>query len=242
MSDVHHPIIQEITSVIAHDKPDFCILEGFYPEDGLSPKRVLEIADLYVVNDGICPENLWAAKQCAQRNIPFIGGDVHNAHYLELEKQGYSEKDIVFWMLAQNFPFWNRDGKVNDENFNELATDMIQTHITFWLNKPELHYTVGEFLAWHEAHMGKPLDVVDDFPWGYDRKEWMPSLASDATIYQRIQAHIMPLRDCHIVRVIYGALAAYDTVVVIFGASHYEWQKPVLEKLFNKPVESYVIG
>lgn len=241
-SNLQHPVIEAIKSVIATKKPQFCILEGFNPEDGINPQYIIDIAKNYLDEDK-CPESAYAAYLCMKNNIPFIGGDIHNENYLEpLAKKGYSEKDVVFWMLAQNFSFWNREGVVNDANFKELATDMIQNNITFWLNKPKLDYTVDEFLEWHKKHMGKPLDVVKDFPWGYDRKEFMPSLAADATIYQKIQAHIMPLRDTHLINMLKESLEKYDTVLVIFGASHYEWQKSALELLFKKPNHSYPIN
>lgn len=242
VNDLTHPIVQEIRTVFAQLKPDFCVLEGFHPEEGLNPKRILEIADMYLVYDGRCTENLVAAKLCVLNDIPFIGGDVHNMHYLALMNQGYSECDIVFWMLAQNFPFWNRDFDLSDEKlFVQIATNMLQTHIPSWLNAPEFAYTLDEFLVWHEAHMGKPLDAVHDFPWGYDRQEFTPSLAPDATIYQKIQAHIMPIRDRHIVHMLQDAVEKYDTVLTIFGASHYEWQKAALITLFGEP-NNYLIS
>lgn len=241
-SNLQHQVIRAIKSVIASKKPQFAILEGFNPEDGISPQWVIDRAKKDL-STGKCPENAYTAYHCKKNNIPFMGGDIHNEKYLEpLAKRGYLEKDVVFWMLAQNFPFWNREGIVNDENFKELAADMIQNKITFWLNKPKLEYTVDEFLEWHEKHMGKPLDVVKDFPWGYDRKEFMPSLAEDATIYQKIQAHIMPLRDTHLINLMKESLEKYDTVLVVFGASHYEWQKSALELLFGKPKHSYSIN
>lgn len=242
VSNLAHPVIETIKSVLETKKPQFCILEGFSPEDGISPQGLIDGAKRELF-EGKCPENVYAAYLCKENNIPFVGGDIHNEKYLEpLARKGYSEKDVVFWMLAQNFPFWNREGIVNDANFKELATDMIQNNITFWLNKSKLDYTVDEFLEWHEKHMGKPLDVVKDFPWGYDQKEFMPSLAEDATIYKKIQAHIMPLRDTHLINLMRESLDEYDKVLVIFGASHYEWQKSALELLFKKPSQSYPIN
>jgi hypothetical protein len=233
-SDLQDSIIKTITNIIDNEKIDLAILEGFNIREGINSPRVINISHKYL-SENRCPENVYAAYLCSKNDIPFIGGDATAVDYLEpLNQKGFTEKDLVFFLLAQNFPIWNRDKIVNNDNFRILANDMLKNNISFWLER-KINYTVDEFLKWHGEHLKKPLDVITDFPWETDRKEFMPSLEDNATIYQKIQAHIMPIRDTHIIRIIQKSLKQHDTLLVIFGASHYEWQKKALEFLFQKP-------
>lgn len=241
VTDLLHPTIKKIKAIIESGKIDFGIFEGFNPSYGISPEWISFLAEQHLQNNA-CPENIYSGYLCAQNNIPFVGGDAPNHTFLEpLAKKGFLEKDVIFFMLALNFPFWNRDGLVNKANFKELCENMMQVHIAHWLCKEKISYTVDEFLEWHEAHIGKALDIVKDFPWGVEQKEFMPSTARDATIYQQIQAHILAIRDMHCLKVIQDSLKKYNRVFVVFGASHLIWQKNALEKLFKCPVKQELI-
>lgn len=235
VNDKNHPLTHVIRKTIEDEKPDFCILEGFDQSEGINSPRFLEMAHA-IHDEGRFAESTYAALLCEQHNIPFIGGDARESDYLKpLEKEGFMQRDVVFFLLAHYFPHLQRDGVTQDQ-LASYAEDILTQSIPYWLGT-SIPYTYQDFLRWHEEHMGHPLDLEKDFAWGYEVEQFTPRLTKDASIYQRIQAHVMPIRDLYSIKTICQALEQYSRVFVIFGAGHYEWQKGALRYLFGEPIK-----
>jgi hypothetical protein len=236
--DLNSPVMKQIKKLITEWKPEFCVLEGFDETEGISPERVRKKAQK-VCQQGNCSENLYAALLCDTYKIPFIGGDIKESFYLEpLGKEGFSLKDIAFYLLALQIPYFHRDGdfekrdgKFRIEDSKRVFESYLREQISSWLEVP-ISYTYEEFLAWHKKHMGKPYDPSHDFV-DMNSSELSPSLEANATLYQKISAHTMLIRESQILKTIKRAASQHRKVLVIYGASHFEWEKKVLSKYFG---------
>lgn len=239
ISNPLHPTAQKIKDLIENEKPDFCILEGFDPSEGISPKRIINKAN-EKLSQNLIGENLYAAYLCDKCNIPFIGADARESSYINtLAKEGFSLEDIVFFLVAQQINFWNKDNIVNETNIKNLVGNLIKDDISWWLEQ-KLDYTYEDFLKWHEKNTNKQFDLTKDFLWK-NTEDFIPSLENKASIYQKIQVHIMYIRDLHILNVIQDALKKYNKILIVYGGSHYVWQKKALEYLFKPSVSQIFI-
>lgn len=239
-NDLTGPVIKTIENIIESERPEICILEGFEASEGLNPQRIIDMADQYL-ESGKCGENLYAAKLCQQKGIDFIGGEVGEYTYLKpLQTLGFSQKDLVFYLLAQQIPYWHLQNSFQERTPKDLFENFLKEAISNWIRVP-VNYTYEEFLSWHKENIGKDYDLNQDFLWRKDSLELIPNLGDKATIYQRIAAHVMLMRDQHIVEMIKKISSVHSKVLIIYGACHYEWQSKVLQKEFGQPMDRLII-
>ncbi|NNM43861.1 MAG: hypothetical protein HKM07_05915 [Chlamydiae bacterium] len=240
-NDMKSSVATTIKNLLEKENVDFCILEGFEESEGISPQRVVSKAENQVAK-GICGENLYAAHLCHSLRIHFIGGEKGEKFYLQqLEKYGIVEEDLVFYLLAQQIPWWHRDGTFEKENLKVQFETFMKEDISTWLEVEPVKYTYEDFIGWHEKHMGCSYDPEKNFLWDSKQEELLPYLGPGATRYQKIAAYIMYIRDEHVVDVIQRAISNHSTVLVIYGAYHYKWQKKTLLDLFGAPVKTFLI-
>lgn len=231
-NDLKGAVACTIKSLIETKQPDVCVLEGFPVTEGFSPERIIGIADERC-STGKCGENLYSARLCHYHQIPFIGGDIEESEYIEAFKAfGISQKDIVFFLLVQQIPLWHRDGEFFLGNPKEQFENFMRDSVSIWLKIQPVNYTYEDFLSWHLEHMKKTYNPEKDFVSAY---ELQPSLQKNATIYQKICAYTVYLRDKHIVRLIQQLMMENSTVLVVYGATHYANQADILTSLFGPP-------
>jgi hypothetical protein len=90
-------------------------------------------------------------------------------------------------------------------------------------------FNVDDFLTWYsEKTNGAKIMALEV-------KDTAPVSGSDATAIQKISTVIGVARDRSVVSHIASALATNTTVVVVYGASHFLVERPVLEKMLGKP-------
>lgn len=242
-NNLNSPVAQAIKNLIETEQPDICLLEGFTTSEGINPERVIAIADKKS-KDGKCGENCYSVNLCHQHQISFIGGDIDEKAYLEPFKAfGISQKDIVFFLLAQQISFWHRDEDFLDTDPKSQFEDFMREIISSWLDIPPLDYTYEDFLAWHMDNIGKSYDPQKDFLWDNygSNNELEPYLGENATIYQRICAYTIYIRDKNIVKLIERMMIDYSKVLVVYGSTHYMNQAHILEYLYDQPYVSWHI-
>lgn len=231
-----------IKKLLFEEKPDLCILEGFPTSEGLSPQWLVETAkNLYSKKIG--GENTYAAYFCDELNIPFIGGEVDDTLFFSgLVEKGHSKKDIVFYMLLQQIPYWDRDGQLNGDNSKEQFEAFMHNQIADWF-KMTIDYTYEDFLDWYAQHYNKTYDS-SDFTWQVGRDHSWTDRRPSAYIHQKIGADCMNVRDNFIIKTILSSSEKYNKILVIFGAgltgSHYEWQKKALTSFLGEAKETVI--
>lgn len=234
-NDIDSSVAKTIKNVIESEQPDFCILEGFTTTEGINPERIIEIAKKKY-SEGRCGENCYAVNFCQKHHINFIGGDVDEKTYLDFFKQfGISQMDIVFFLLAQQIPLWHRDREFLNTNLKEQFENFMQEAISNWLGIPSVKYTYEDFLAWHKDKTGKSYNPDNDFLWDIDSRELRPYLGENATIYQKICAYTIYIRDKNIIQLIEKMMAKHSKVLIVYGSTHYKNQAQILERLYGKP-------
>lgn len=240
-NDFDGTVCRTIKSLIEDERPDVCIIEGMETRWGYNPESVIKIVkgQSIAVQYG---ENVYTAQVCFNNSVDFIGGEVNQHSYVsELAKYDISLEDVVYFMLAQQIPFWHRDNRLNKDNLKEQFETFMKEPIKHWLGIPTVEYTFEDFLVYHQKNTGTCYEPENTFIWDYTSTELMPYLGADAIMYQKVAARINHLRDWHIVEVITSTLKKYNKVLVIYGASHYEWQEKNLNHLFGQPYSSLVI-
>lgn len=75
----------------------------------------------------------------------------------------------------------------------------------------------------------------------YFNNELEPYLGENATIYQRICAYIIYIRDKNIVKLIERTMIDYSKVLIVYGSTHYMNQAHILECLYDQPSVSWHI-
>ncbi len=230
---------QAIKKILTTERPDLCILEGIPTSEGLNPQWIIETAhNLYQKKVG--GENTYAAYFCHQFNIPFIGGEIdHSLFFNKLLERGHSKKDIVFFMLLQQIPFWDRDNKIDVENQKKQFELFMHDAVASWF-KVKIDYTLEEFLTWYQNHYRKAYNSID-FKWKEAQDQSWTDRRTGACMHQKIGADCMNIRDNHIILAIRRSLERYNKILVIFGAAptgnHYVWQKEALESFLGTPNE-----
>lgn len=237
-------VAQAIENILDEQKPALCILEGWESWEGVNPQRIITMSQESYAT-GICSESLTAAYLCHKKGIAFVGGEVDDVVLLQmLKRRGFAEQDVIFFMLAQQIPFWHRDHLFDKENPKQQFDEFLQNTLAGWMRIP-ITQTYEDFQRWHEEHRGKSYDPDTDFLWktaATNEYELRPSLHEGATIYQKLAAHIYNIRDAHILCMIKQALQSHDKVLVVFGAAHYLWQKQALIRLLGIPRERDMVG
>lgn len=233
-----------IAYLLQNEKPDICILHGFQTDEGISPQRIISIAQS-LHKEKIGGENTYAAYMCYKYDIPFIGGDINQKKLLqELIDCGYAQEDIVFYMLLQQIPFWDRDNLLDKQEQERQFERFMNNEIREWLGVTEF-YTYKTFCNWFQHYYAKPFNVKE-FLWdNVDANTWSCSRSASASIHQKICADYMNIKDNYFIDVIRKTLAMHHNVLVISPASHtgsrYIWQKEALASFLGKPASEKII-
>jgi hypothetical protein len=229
---------QTIKNTIELFKPDLCLIEGFENTEGMNPQRILDLAEKESLT-GKCADVLYAAKLCYDNGISFMGTHANEATYLKpLQERGFDVRDLVFYSLVQQIPYWHMLDKMKNEDLKIQFEDFMKGPISEWLQIPPVSYTYEDFLDWHEEHMGKSYCPSEDFINGLSL---LPYLGDDATIYEKMSAYIVLIREINILNILKNSLENYDKVFIILGASHYEWEEKFLSTLYGDPVNIQMI-
>ena len=226
---VGSPTFKMIEVTFKTQKIEFVLLEGFGSALGVSPKDRVEWASKQGAGgsfDGF--ETAFSVLQASAMQVPFAGGEPAESFVLsEVRRAGYTTEDLMFYQFMQQV-FQFRESHPN----SEIDTAKLFEKFITWKSgvfglKPAP--TLADFKAWYVSKMGQefsPMKIAGEDLAPYE----------DGKLFtQRVSSVVCKIRDQYVLTRIDEALAHYNTVLVIYGGSHWSTQKLAFEKALGLP-------
>ncbi|MFH1461912.1 MAG: hypothetical protein ABIF12_03130 [bacterium] len=231
-----------IKTAIDDFKPRLIIFEGVKSTDGYSPKDIIDSIDqinhlsktLNVSSDWSRGEHIYAAYLGQQNSIPFLGGEVDDQVIFDrLNKDGYSDDDIIFFYFSRQIPQLYREGLISKQDDLEFEYSKFIKKLMNKLEFKTLNALYFEkYKIWINKHFGK-----FDFKILIDSNNTAPIFSGN--FLQKISSRIGIIRDKHIIDLISNNTGQFSKILIVYGASHLSTQYGVLSKMFG-PATFYV--
>jgi len=211
------------------EKYDFnvVIIEPIRNDMGKSPKWYLDMAKRGIEKDVIVGgEGTLSAILADQKKIPFIGGEPSDKiQYERLRADGYTDLDIVGFVLVRQIPQWVRERENKTDLIDRKGPDFNKNYCAIYgiLNCP----SVQQVKVWFKSKTGEYL--TPDVP----NENFAPH--SDGNWTQQISASLNDVRNAFTLRVIESSLQKYKKVAVVYGASHLIMLRKSLDQSLGEP-------
>jgi hypothetical protein len=220
-----------IRRAFADASPSLVVVEGFPTVLGKNPEPILQSvrrrdqpdADPYAKSEAI-----FAASQAVARNVPFIGGEPTMIEEIEgLVAKGYRRDDVLFSIRLRSLGQSRRSGEMpagNSEAFTARCDR--ESRAVARMTGTEAP-TEAQFIADYLRIVG--VDPISDVE--------MPSRSNPGTetLVQRMAGDNMRFRDEHLLATILRELATNQSILVVYGSSHWTTLSRALEDRLGKP-------
>ena len=215
---------------------DFAVLEGFPSDLGRNPERMIA-QSLRAKGTARDAEPLFTIRQIMDKGAAFTGGEPTDKQVVdEAVKAGISPVDTLGYYIVRQIPQFIRGGDMSDANDPRLGP-LISNRVKSFSDatgvpREELQAVDGldAFYAWYSATNG--VNYKENFR---DEDHWPGGKFLDkARKTNQISTVVADARDSHIVGIIDEALRDHDTVLVVYGASHFTIQEPAFQAAFGK--------
>ncbi len=222
------PVFKTIDAVFSTTAPDAVIIEGVDPSQvaAFCAQRVQDCGTAhYNIPGTACEESAIAAYSATQKGIPVYSGEPSASDELALfEAHGYTIQDfLAFWVL-NNIPQEKRHGPLTEAAFRNLVNRIVG-HNNHLLGT-SVRFSADDFARWYEKHMSSPrnyldIELEDTSPY--------PGPQEPKTLLHNLSALSTHGRDESVVKTIKTVLEHHDRVLVVYGASHldFEWDQLV---------------
>ncbi len=218
------PTFQIIDSVFLKTPPEAVIVEGVDPSQisGFLDHADQCAAAKFNVPGTHCGEPDLAAYAAQQRGISVYTGEPTARFELSFfQSHGYSIQDfLAFWIMA-NISFEKSQGQMNEAKFRRVASDVV-ANLNHSLGA-SVRFTPDDFAAWYAKHIQTPrnyLDLTNEDAAPY------PPPEEPKTVLHTLSALCTEARDKNVAATIKTLLRSHNRVLVVYGASHldFEWQ------------------
>lgn len=215
-----HPTFKTIDAAFALGGPAALVIEGLPDASGVSPASYIEYARRHeaegFAHEGELP---YAALLAHRRGIPFRGGEPTDMEAAgHLERAGWTRRDYVFFDAARWIPVWRGQGTLDPARLRERVEDTMGSLARrVGAGEPP---AFAEWEEWCRRETGRaPLELepVDAGPF------------RRGTPAQRLSAVLNLARDARCLKVAGEELARHAKVLVVYGCSHLNIQRPALE-------------
>lgn len=227
-STANSPTFKRIEDTLKNYKIDLMILEGFGYSLGVSPANMTKWASQQGKNGSYVGfETAFSIIQANQKQIPFQGGEPDELAILDrVQNLGYSKDDFAFYQfLQQVFEY-----QEVDPNYSNKVEELFQVFIK---GKEKIivgpQYTLDSFEKWYLAKTGNKFSPSKIKP------EDLAPYENGNVFTQKISSAVCKVRDQFVLTKIDESLKTYDTLLVIFGGSHWSTQKKALENALGGP-------
>jgi hypothetical protein len=227
----HHEVTEESkTFQLIHalfEKKQFkiVILEGFPKSYGVSPLRMLEHAKSKGVSEGALAIRLAEKKQVA-----FLGGEPPEVSVAQaVLKAGYTPQDLLGFYFVRQLPTLKWEKALRGGNIEGVYSQFMSWQKTAAGFDKSLLFDFSAFKVWYKKTNHKDFDLSS-----FDDDEPAPN-EHGHYLTQRISSVVGRVRDAFIVETITEELNEYGEVLVIYGASHLETQRPALFQMLGPP-------
>jgi len=221
---------QTIRDAVATFQPDFVIVEGLRTNLGSSPAELVAESKQDAKEHFIhAYESSYAAHLAHESGVSFIGGEPpHEMVLSNMQTHGYTPTDLMAGYLLRMIPVWRNQGELNEKNFEKQAMDYFATDSFCMQFSPEKQLTFAKFEDWYQKHATPGKTYLQ-----LEQEDFKPMNLPNSTYLERQNYWASAVRDKHLVETISNALSEHDRVMVVYGSSHLEKSRPVLQKMFG---------
>lgn len=218
------PAFKTINSILSTSPPNAVIVEGVDPS---LLRGFLEFAKQcaaanYNLPGRQCGEAEFAAYSAIKSGAQVYTGEPSAAVELSsFEAQGYSVQDFLAFWIMNNIPPEKRQRQFTEEVFRRLV-DRVVGNINHELGT-SVRFSPEDFSAWYANKMSSPrnyLEIANEDTNPY------PSPDEPKTLLHTLSAVCNKARDENVVATIKSVVSNHARVLVVYGASHldFEWQ------------------
>ena len=232
------PTMHAVAASYAQARPKILIAESFPTAMGESPAMIAEQARQYGSpgNDEFMrSETMYAMSLALKHGVPFVGGEPTRAVQVEAVKAaGASDEDLAFGSVSGLYSQALRSGDMPD-----LSLDSLRAY----------YPTIVDIFRLPVNHGGRDADAppLDKFLRDY-RELYGVELVGDTGFPMRIDVVFdqsrqglfsrvaAKVRDRHLLALVEQQLVARQSVLVVYGGSHWATLSAALEARLGKPV------
>lgn len=226
--NANSPTFKMIENSVNTDRIDFLLLEGVPHSAGVSSEKIIKWACTQG-KDGFYKgfETAFAVSLACQKNLPFIGGEPDDLFVMsEVLNEGYSAEDFVFYHFVQQV-FQRSEAGSADADIEGLFNGIIQSKVeTLML---PIRPSFDDFQKWYLDKNGcrfAPSEINAEVP---------APFKNGALYTQKISAEICRIRDQFIVSTVDSLLKEHNSLMAIFGGSHWSTQKKAFASGLGSP-------
>jgi hypothetical protein len=229
------PTFRLIRDAYARFRFDTVIAEGFPTSRGPNPpsvrRYVLENgarADGFVEGGETVPAALGAEREHAM----LWGGEADDVDVKDkVLAKGVSPEDILGFYVLRNIPQWideHRIENAGDPRLRPLVVEALASDRRTLGLPPSVLPGFAEWAAWYQALNGESIGP------GFVTEEVGP-LSNGTFGTNRIAYALSRVRDAYLHELIIKHLNARESVLVVFGGSHFMIQRPALDAVLGRP-------
>jgi hypothetical protein len=224
--------IDSVRRAYADTNPSMVIIEGFPTALGRNPEPIVQSvrrrdtpdADTYSKG-----EASFTASEALARNVPFVGGEPTMTEEIDgLVARGYRRDDVLFAVRLRSLGQARASGEMPAGNTAAFtARYERESHAVARMTGTPAA-AKAQFIADYRRIVGvDPISDVD-----------MPARCNPGTktLLERMAADNMRFRDEHLLSTILRELAGNNSVLVVYGSSHWTTLSRALEDRLGKPV------
>lgn len=211
------------------------IAEGFPTSRGANPVSIFE----YVAKNGTTPdgfveggETVPTALGARQANANLWGGEPDDVVLkAQLVAEGLKGADLLGFYVLRNIPQWIGERKIEhagDPRLKPLIEAALARNRAMLQLPPDVLANHAAWSRWYEDLNGKPLGI--DFV-----TEETGPLADGKFGTNRIAYAVSRARDAYLHKLIIRHLNAGESVLVVFGGSHFMIQRSALDAAVGQP-------
>jgi hypothetical protein len=229
------PTFETIAQIFAQTPPDAVIVEGVDPPDLSSFLQFAKscAAANYNLPGRLCNEPEFTADLATGIGAVVYAGEPSGPSVLAyFEKQGYVAHDILAFYIMRMIPVQNNSVPLTSATFpafEQKVTKDAQRKLGI-----SVPFSPDDFSAWYAKNMPVPTNYLiittnDTGPASHGQKP---------TLLNTLARIDLVMRDGNIVTTIQQAIAKYNRVLVVYGASHlvFEWDQ--LQQIMGTPAWS----
>lgn len=222
------PVFKTIQHAFSTTTPDAVIIEG------VEPSQVAAWCERSVRQCGLahfnlarkaCDESSFAAYPATQMGIPVYSGEPPSRVLFEaFERHGYSIQDYFAFGIINHIPYEKRHGPLTANDFPKVVEQVV--NYQNYLLGTRIAFTAKDFEAWYAKHMQTPRNYLDI---AANDTGPSPLPGEPNTLMHTFSRLGKTVRDQNIVNTIKRALKRQNRVLVVYGASHldFEWKELV---------------